>query len=153
LLAALAVGALAVGASGCRSSAERESQWLRKSFGPMIRQARNAQTGILDLRERMRFDWDRLIVLPPYSSAEALKSKLGFEWPAGQKSNSQMSDRYSMLVFVKGQEVAAWTDVDRERTSLDPLMDKGYIARADAVFTMRAARRKVELELRPASDR
>jgi hypothetical protein len=137
----------------CRKESERESQWLRKSLGPMIRQARNKQTGILDLRDQMRFEWDRLIVLPSYTSLEAVEKRLGFPWPEAQKSISQMDPRYVMLVFVKGKEVAAWTDVDRERTSLDPLLERGYIDKADAIFTMRAARRRVELDVRPVNAR
>ena len=144
------LAALTVGSVGCRSDSDRESQWLRKSFGPMVRQVRNAKTGIMDMRTLMRFDWDRLIVLPPLATPDVVKSKLGFEWEGAKKSLSQLDQRYLILAFVKGQKVAAWTDVDRERTSFEPLLERGYVAKDDAIFTMRAGRRRVELDVRPA---
>jgi hypothetical protein len=145
LLAALAAGSVA-----CRSDSDRESQWLRQSFGPMVRAVRNKQTGIMDMRNLMRFDWDRLIVLPPLATPDVVKRRLGFEWEGAKKSLSQLDQRYLILAFVKGQKVTAWTDVDRERTSFDPLLERGYVAKDDAVFTMRAGRRRVELDVRPA---
>ena len=144
----LLVGLTLAGA-GCRSRAAREGRWVYKTFTHAVTGAgRPDSKGPLDLRELMPFEWDRMIVLPPYSSPAAIEEKLGFAWNDGKSSRSQLEDRYLLLIFVKGDEVVAWLDIPQDRSDLTALLDLGYIARADAVFSVRrgAARR---MEVRP----
>jgi hypothetical protein len=141
-LVALMAGSM-VGTAGCGSRAEKEGQLAWKPLVKALREAsRRRSNGVLDLREMMRFDWDRLIVLPPYSTAELVSSKLGFSWDGWKKSISQVQDQYVLLVFVSGQEVAAWLDLPSDRGDFQPLIERGYIPRTEAVFTVK--RREAE---------
>jgi hypothetical protein len=142
---------LASGGLGCRSRAEVESRSARMPFINMVRRAVRSGAMTLDLRDKMSFEWDRLIALPPQASPEEVNRRLGFAWPEAQKNISQIKDQFLVLVFVKDKRVVAWFDLDRERTSVEPLLEQGYIPRSEAVFTIRATRRKSELHWRGAA--
>src|SRR5689334_3369394 len=135
-VALLALVALAAG-GGCRTTVEKNSQWVKPAFNKYVQKAVRSPTGNLDVREQLKLDWDRMIVLPPHISPEETQKRLGFKWEGAQKSASQMVERYVQLVFVKDQAVVAAFDFERSRVDFEPLVEKGYIPRADAVFVLR----------------
>lgn len=149
LLPLVLLAGLTAASTGCRSRAQREGRWIYKTFTHAVSGAGRADSkGPLDLRELLPFEWDRMIVLPPYSSPPEIEQKLGFPFEDVKSSRSQLEDRYLLLIFVKGDEVAAWLDIPRDRSDLTALVDLGYIARADAVFSVRGSTGR-RMDVRP----
>jgi hypothetical protein len=146
-LAVLALSlALLGGPAGCTPRAVKNSRSARKPFIEAIQKAGRSGTGLFDMRELLPFEWDRFAVLPPSASGDQVASKLGFRWEGLDQSRSQILEQFLVLVFVKGQEVVAWIDVDRTRYSFEPFLERGYTARAEAILDIRGAgRRRVEL--------
>ncbi len=135
--------------AACTSRALKNSRNSRKMFIESIQRAGRSPTGVFDMRELLPFAWDRFLVLPANAHAAEVNSKLGFQWDDLNKSRSQILPQFLLLVFVKGQKVAAWIDLDRNRYSFEPFLDRGYVARADSLFDIRGAgRRRVEISPR-----
>jgi hypothetical protein len=77
------------------------------------------------------FAWDRMHVFPPYMSARAIESELGFAW--WQSDAMEWSDDIVPLVFVKDRHVVRYVKQDR-RTDFAGCYRPGGFARAEAVF-------------------
>jgi hypothetical protein len=141
---------LLAGAGGCQSSAERESDRLRRPFSNGVQQALKSGKAQVDLRELTPFEWDRFIVFPPLAPVTEVESKLGFDWPDLKKARSQIRQEYLLLVFVKGQKVVAWVDFETRRVDFTPLIEHGYIPRERTLFSLlKSGHRRYEVHLRP----
>ena len=59
--------------------------------------------------------WERVCVLGPYTTNEAAEQVLGFKWDVQSKSSIGSSDGINLLVFLKNQEVSAYTEHRRDK--------------------------------------
>jgi hypothetical protein len=126
---------LLLAAAACQSAAQRQGADAYRMLTAEVEQAARSPHGRVDLRgSRLGFDWDRLVVLPAYAGAATAERRLGFAWPEVRKSASQMQDRYQLLVFVRGDEVAAWIDYDLGKGNFGALIDRPPLPNSQALF-------------------
>jgi len=130
-----ALALVLLAAAGCESAAQRQGAQVNRTLGALLEGTARAGDRKLDLRgTRLGFDWDRLVVLPPYATANLAQRGLGFAWSEVNKSASQMQDRYQLLVFVRGDEVVAWVDHDIGRGDFGALVDQPPLPNSQALF-------------------
>lgn len=60
-------------------------------------------------------EWDRVCILTPYNSNVETEKVLGFKWDSETKTSIGGSDRINVLVFLKGQEVMAFSEHPRSK--------------------------------------
>jgi hypothetical protein len=66
------------------------------------------------------FEWDRVHVVPPYASAEAVNRELGFRWDDAEGA-APRTDARSLIVFVSRGEVIEAIEHDVEGGNLSCL--------------------------------
>jgi hypothetical protein len=59
--------------------------------------------------------WERACIIVPYSTNKTAEQILGFKWDVQSKSSIGSSDGINLLVFLKGQEVLAYTEHRRDK--------------------------------------
>ena len=77
--------------------------------------------------------WERVCVLGPYSSNERAEQILGFRWDANDKSSIGSNDGINLLVFVRNQEVLAYTEHPRNKGDFLKL-DSRCLGRSNAAL-------------------
>ena len=88
--------------------------------------------GVVRLPEVAKFDWERVLVVQPGTSREAISQRLGHEW-----TGIDTVDGGELLLFVHDGKVVRFADY-RGSNTFDGF-DKPFaeIAREDATFTVR----------------
>ena len=76
--------------------------------------------------------WDRVYIFPAYGWPDYVNKQLGFHWPGGTKSKTNVQDRYQLVVFVYQARVVAWADFDTVDGRFDVTGD--FLSRSDATF-------------------
>lgn len=69
--------------------------------------------GAIDLSIVGPASWERVCLLGPYSDNAAAEKVLGFKWDLRKNSSIHESDGANLLVFVRNQEVVAFTEHPR----------------------------------------
>jgi hypothetical protein len=119
----------------CESAAQRRGAELYPALCAQVEQAARSSDRRLDLREsRPGVDWDRLVVIPAYATADLASRKLGFRWNEVLRSASQMQDMYQLLVFAQGEQVVAWVDYEYRCGDLGALASRPAVPRHLALF-------------------
>lgn len=89
----------------------------------------------LHLAEVTDFDWDRVVILPPYASNEMARAALGFAWNA-QGSPLAVTEGGSTVAFALGRSVVGWTTIaSYVNLPLDGSPEPLALDRAAAVLT------------------
>src|SRR5215218_1862507 len=78
------------------------------------------------------FEWDRLYVIPAYSSQRDVERQLGFHWGDAEHSDFRTTDGGSLLAFVRDGEVVEAFDQDAG-DGVFVCLDGEVLSRADAV--------------------
>ena len=120
--------ALSLALAGCSSNRVSEAIRAQLHAGKAI-----------DLRSVEAGDWDRVCVLGPYSSDQAAKEALGFSWPVEARSSIEESDSISLLLFVRGKQVALAAEHPRTQGDFAELSGRCF-APEHAQFVRRADR-------------
>lgn len=90
----------------------------------------------IDLAGLADFEWDDFVVLGPYTTREGVDRALGFAWPGFDAWGLELSDSFSLLVFLQGESVVR---VDRHRRCVpdfSPEVLGRRIPRSDASFNL-----------------
>lgn len=106
LLAISVVVGLLLGA--CSSSDKGISEKLTEEFD-------SSTSTPIDMTQVGPSVWERLCVLGPYSTNETAEQALGFKWDVEGKSEVVTNDGINLLLFVKGQEVLAYSEHRRDK--------------------------------------
>ncbi len=118
-----------VGASLC---------WLTVCSKPvssyLSERVRRGQGTVIDFVEAAPFSWDRLYIFGPYTSAECICNRLGFDWQGVSSTSIRESETVNLLVFVKGQEVVHWFEYPRSDGELEGLVNQKGYSRKEAKF-------------------
>ena len=96
-------------------------------------------TQAVHLRTAAPGDWDRICVLGPYSSDQAVRDALGFNWPAQSRSSIGESDGISLLLFIREQEVVYSVEHPRDKGDFSQLSGRCF-SPEQAQFVRRAGR-------------
>ena len=120
---------LAATLSGC-SSGVGERVSVRRQIKALT--ASSAKT--IDLAQVGSASWSRLCILTPYTTNEAAKDLLGFEWDA-EKTNIESSDDFTLLVFASDDEVDTDVAYSKRDGDFSPVgFDSSCLSRDDAKF-------------------
>jgi hypothetical protein len=66
----------------------------------------------IDMAEVVSLDWDTMVTFEAYSTDDEIREAVGDSWPAGSDSRIP-SDGWGLVVFLKDEQVVAWTDLNR----------------------------------------
>lgn len=97
-------------------------------------QLNRSQTEAINLQTVGPADWESMCVLEPYTSNQRAAEILGFEWDAESETEIDRSDGINVLVFVRGDEVVAFTEHPRNKGDFVGIEPKCF-SRQQAVFT------------------
>jgi len=78
--------------------------------------------------------WERVCFFGPYSTNQRVEKILGFQWDAEGKSSIARNDGINLLVFVRHQEVVAYTEHPRNKGDVVSLSSR-CLSRSSAVLT------------------
>jgi hypothetical protein len=68
--------------------------------------------------------WEKVCVLGSYTTNGEAEKILGFKWDVEQKSTVTKNDGINLLVFVKGQDVLAYTEHPRNKGDFSELQSR-----------------------------
>lgn len=91
---------------GCSESDQLISQQIEVQF-------KASNTAPIDLSKVGPASWERVCVLTPYTTNKRSAQVLGFSWNAELKTNIATSDHINVLVFLRDQQVVAYTEHPR----------------------------------------
>lgn len=117
---------LAIG--GCSDYGDRELG------AAIVSQYRRGSGTVLEMQVLAPFEWERLHVFPPYSTAEEIEHELGFPCPREHRARIEERDDVALLLFVRGRFVAQHLAHNRGRGDFAGLHRDGGHKRTEAVF-------------------
>ncbi len=81
----------------------------------LARQLASASRGAqaIDLAQLTDFEWDRVVLLGPYTSHAEAERVLGMPWPEYPLLGLESADSFSLIVFANGARLARVERVDR----------------------------------------
>jgi hypothetical protein len=94
--------------AACSSESSRISSEIASQFDA-------SSNGAIDIRRVGPSDWERICVLTPYNTNEIAHRVLGFEWDAERYTSIAGSDGVNVLVFIKDDEVLAYSEHPRNK--------------------------------------
>jgi|SRR4051812_49095932 hypothetical protein len=104
---------------------------LAENFTKAVAQAPQHDDKV-DLRELARFDWDRVLVVEPGTSRDAISERLGREW-----TGIDTVDGGDLLLFLRGADVVRFADYRGSNTFAGFERPFTEIPKEQAVFTVR----------------
>ena len=102
---------------GCSSGNPAISEQITAQFDA------NRNTSI-DLSVVGPASWERVCVLPPYTTNQTAERVLGFKWDAETKTSIAESDGVNVLVFVQNQQVVAYAEHPRSKGDFSKLQPR-----------------------------
>lgn len=97
-------------------------------------QLNRSQTEAISLQAVGPADWESVCVLEPYTNNQRAEEILGFEWDAESETEIYSRDGINVLVFVRGDDVVAFTEHPRDKGDFVGIEPKCF-SRQQAVFT------------------
>jgi hypothetical protein len=88
---------------------------------------------VIDLSVVGPSGWDRACILTPYTSNVETEKVLGFKWDSDTKTSIGGSDGINVVVFLRGQEVLAFTEHPRYKGDFSGV-DSRCVSRERAKF-------------------
>jgi hypothetical protein len=88
--------------------------------------------GVVRLPALARFEWDRVLLVQPGTSRDAISRRLGHEW-----TGIDTVDGGDLLLFLHGEEVVRFADYRGSNTFAGFERPFDEIAREDATFAVR----------------
>lgn len=94
----------------------------------------DSNSATVDLAAVGPSSWERVCFFGPYSSNQRVEKILGFRWDADGKSSIGRNDGINLLVFVRHQEVVAYTEHPRNKGDVVKLSSR-CLSRSHAELT------------------
>jgi len=110
-----------------------QREQLAVDLDGLIELYKNGKVDAIDMASITPFDWDKLYLFGPYSTAEKIFSTLGFSGDI--KSYITTDDRIILFVFVKNNKVVQYMDYPRNTDFNAVVNDSGYTP-SEAVFIL-----------------
>lgn len=87
---------------------------------------------VVDVPVLAAFEWDRLHVFPPYTSATTIQQELGFSWSEARRIEKH--DDFVLLVFLNRGQVVRFVDLPRDGADFADAFRKGGFTHSDGLF-------------------
>lgn len=116
---------------GCSIMGVERNKDLENSISSIVEDKNNS---VLDIKTLTTFDWDKAFLFTPYSSQEWIEEEIGtnFEDP----SNLSMRDDIYLLVFLQGDKVVQYVEMDRQGADFS-IEEKGYLTPSEDVINIK----------------
>ena len=85
----------------------------------------------IDLRPIAGGQWDKLVAIPPYSSAERIEQAIGGSWSGSSGHPIASQDDITLLLFVNGKSVVSSAEIPRRTADFSKA---GTVPADQAVF-------------------
>jgi hypothetical protein len=89
----------------------------------------------VDLSLEVDGDWERICIIPPYSSNGIVSKLLGFKFDVESKSSIDVLDGITLLVVINKNKVVKYFDVPRNNIDFSSL-DLGCYKNGNAKFSL-----------------
>ena len=96
---------------------------------------------IIDFEEIVSFEWDSMIILPPYTYLDRLGDSLDFNFKPVKYSGIEYLDHFCLLIFVHNEEIISMAEVE---LSIEP--EIAFIDRNDSKFSVGREVNKEDME-------
>lgn len=87
-----------------------------------------------NLREIAEFEWDRVVLLGPYSDRATAERALRTKWPEYFLVGLESSDSFSLIVFAKGSRIVQAQKLVRCLPDFDPSLFAKSLSRNEVGF-------------------
>jgi hypothetical protein len=122
-------------AAGCDSRAALPPEAISRR-DELLAAIRVANPGdVIDLNQRLGPDWDKLGLLPPYTSNEEAQQALGFEFNA-EGSPTFVQDNGAVVVLAKDDRFVAWFVLPWDQVDTGTIGHPLVVKASDARFTV-----------------
>jgi hypothetical protein len=95
----------------------------------------DTDSGIVDLAEQLPGEWQRVCILPPYSTNRTARELLGFDYNVESRSAIPASDGITLLLAVDSGAVAGAFEIGRQNIDFASLGAVCY-GRSEARFSL-----------------
>jgi hypothetical protein len=92
----------------------------------------------IDLAQLTGFEWDRVVLLGPYTGQAEAERALGIRWPEYPLLGLGASDSFSLIVFADGSRLARVERIERCSPDFSPDLLARPISRAGGRFRFEA---------------
>jgi len=134
--------------SSCTSAELHADDQLRLKLVDAVHRASDG--AIVDLAATLDANWDRVALLPPYTSNEEARKALGVAFNA-QASPTYVDDNGTVIVLARGDSVVAWFPMYWRDADLGCLTTPLTLAVTDARFVVGTDANGFHV-LKPAND-
>jgi hypothetical protein len=90
----------------------------------------------LDVGNICENSWDRLFIFGPYTAESDVHAGLGYQWIDFSKSDINISDGITLLVFIENGKVTTWFNHPRSGGDFADASKPGGYARSEAIFAI-----------------
>ncbi len=102
-------------------------QQKASQFANRLEEQIEAEAEIIDLVDLTDFDWELMYIIAPYTRKPTLDRILGFSWDGFRRSNIEMRDNITLLLFTKKDKVVFSVDFYRSKCDFSNMTDdRGY---------------------------
>jgi hypothetical protein len=98
-----------------------EKEILRERIAHEVIKFRYGSIEIIDLEKTTSFDWDKLYIFGPYTTAKKMNEELGQVWILGYFTHIDSSENYSLLVFMNKNRIVQFLEFPRSLVDFSPL--------------------------------
>lgn len=95
-------------------------------------------TQAIDLAQLTEFEWDRVVLLGPYTGQAEAERALGTQWPEYPLLGLESADSFSLIAFVNGSRLARVEKIERCSPDFGPDVLAKPISRAGGRFRFEA---------------
>ncbi|MDP5274122.1 hypothetical protein [Chengkuizengella axinellae] len=116
--------------AGCSQDSVLHNKELDESINSVVENKDNSE---INIQSFINFDWDKAYLITPYTSQEGINDQLGVAFK--DPSNIYKRDDIYLLVFLDGEEVAQYVEINRQQTSFS-IGEKEHLTPSDAVINI-----------------
>lgn len=89
----------------CGSCQQTEQMYSDRELTQVLEKKFGTNSDAVDLTGIDYFEWDQLVILPPYSDVRELGKELDLNFKIINQNFIKLSDSYNLLVFIKDKKV------------------------------------------------
>ncbi len=96
------------------------------AFVEDFEQIKNNDTTCVDFANVTEFEWGRMYVFGPYTTADTINETLEKNWYLAEFSSIAENDSITLILFTKTQKVIAFMEIPRSVADFSPLSGEVY---------------------------
>ena len=109
---------------------------LQTSLNQAARMYQIGYASHIALTDFTEFEWTEVHIFSPYTPIERIEAAIGTGWPAFASKRIESDDGISLLVFMGGDRIARWVEINRSVADYTDVADGSPFTPETAVFIM-----------------